>query len=378
MPPPILTARQLNRATLARQLLLARQPIGPARGDRAPRRPPGAGAAAPVHRPLVAARSVPARGSPRRAAWPRGRARDAHAGDAAPAGRRRLRSLPAGARAGHGAGAARARRTRGRARPRARGRGCRGAAARAAARLRRAARALQQQFPGVNDRALGYTVRMQVPLVMVPSEARWGFPSVADFTLAETWLGHRSPPTGTPEQLVLRYLAAFGPASAADAQTWSGLQGLAPVFEGLRPQLVAFRPASGPARALRPARRTAARRGRRGARAVPARVRQPRPRARRSHAPARRGAPRQDRHQEPARACDVPVGRDGRGHVGDHAHARRGDAPDDAVPRAAAQRGQGADGRGRGACCASPRTTPGRWRSSPPGDGALRREAPRA
>ena len=44
---------------------------------------------------------------------------------------------------------------------------------------------------------------------------------------------------------MLRYLAAFGPASAADAQTWSGLQGLAPVFDALRPHLLVFKGESG-------------------------------------------------------------------------------------------------------------------------------------
>ena len=102
-------------------------------------------------------------------------------------------------------------------------------------------RLLQERFPAVNDRALGYTVRTHVPLVMVPTDAPWGFPSVADFALADEWLGQPLPEDGTPEQLVLRYLAAFGPASAADAQTWSGLQGLAPVLEALRPQLLVFK-----------------------------------------------------------------------------------------------------------------------------------------
>jgi hypothetical protein len=105
-------------------------------------------------------------------------------------------------------------------------------------------RLLHEQFPDVDERALGYTVRTHLPLVMVPTEARLGFPAVADFTLAETWLG-QSPAAGTPEQLVLRYLAAFGPASAADAQTWSGLQRLAPVFESLRPRLLVFKGESG-------------------------------------------------------------------------------------------------------------------------------------
>jgi hypothetical protein len=101
-------------------------------------------------------------------------------------------------------------------------------------------RLLQEQFPEADDRALGYLVRTHLPLVMVPTAAPWSFPSVADFTLADTWLGQAPAGAGSAEQLVRRYLAAFGPASVADAQTWSGLQGLAPVFEALRPQLLVF------------------------------------------------------------------------------------------------------------------------------------------
>jgi Winged helix DNA-binding domain len=46
-------------------------------------------------------------------------------------------------------------------------------------------------------------------------------------------------------RLVLRYLAAFGPASPADAQRWSGLTRLAEVFAGLRDRLVEFRTPDG-------------------------------------------------------------------------------------------------------------------------------------
>jgi hypothetical protein len=99
---------------------------------------------------------------------------------------------------------------------------------------------LVERFPDVYDRALGYAVRLHLPLVMVPTEDRWAFPSVAAFTPAEGWLGSLST-DGAPEALVLRYLAAFGPATAADAQTWSGLPGLKPVLEGLRPQLRVFK-----------------------------------------------------------------------------------------------------------------------------------------
>ncbi|HWF34432.1 MAG TPA: winged helix DNA-binding domain-containing protein, partial [Solirubrobacteraceae bacterium] len=99
---------------------------------------------------------------------------------------------------------------------------------------------LQEAFPDVNHRALGYAVRMLLPLVMVPTGERWAFPRVAEFTLAESWLGRPLPDADSPEGLVLRYLAAFGPASAADMQSWSGLQGIKGVLEGLRPDLALF------------------------------------------------------------------------------------------------------------------------------------------
>src|SRR5215207_4866669 len=34
--------------------------------------------------------------------------------------------------------------------------------------------ALVEAFPGINDRALGFTVRMRLPLMMIPTEDRWG------------------------------------------------------------------------------------------------------------------------------------------------------------------------------------------------------------
>jgi hypothetical protein len=86
---------------------------------------------------------------------------------------------------------------------------------------------LSERFPDVNPRGLGYAARTHLPLTMVPTVDRWGFPRDARFALAEAGEDE------APEPLVRRYLAAFGPASAADAQTWSGLRGLAPVLEAM-------------------------------------------------------------------------------------------------------------------------------------------------
>lgn len=87
---------------------------------------------------------------------------------------------------------------------------------------------LQERFPGVNDRALGFAVRMLTPLVMAPTEDRWSFPRESAFGLPPAELR-----AGSLEGLVERYLAAFGPASVADAQAWSGVKGLKAVMSGM-------------------------------------------------------------------------------------------------------------------------------------------------
>ena len=95
---------------------------------------------------------------------------------------------------------------------------------------------LVEAFPGVNERALGYATRMHLPLAMVPSDDRWSFPGDAPFAPAESWLGERLA-GADPEALVRRHLGAFGPASAADVQAWSGLRGLSDVLAGMRGEL---------------------------------------------------------------------------------------------------------------------------------------------
>jgi hypothetical protein len=99
---------------------------------------------------------------------------------------------------------------------------------------------LHAPFPDVDDRALGYAVRTMLPLVMVPGESeRWGYARVPAFALADEWLAEPLAEHAL-EALVTRYLAAFGPASARDVQAWSGVGGMKAVLDGMRENLDVF------------------------------------------------------------------------------------------------------------------------------------------
>ena len=96
-------------------------------------------------------------------------------------------------------------------------------------------------FPKGNARLMAYAVRMHLPLVLLPADTPWSYPANADFGVAESVLRKPIAKAEEPHDLALRYLAAFGPASVADFQTWSGLQSQKPTFEQLRAKLVSFR-----------------------------------------------------------------------------------------------------------------------------------------
>ena len=108
--------------------------------------------------------------------------------------------------------------------------------------------ALADVWPGRDTTALAMAARCHLSLVHVPPAGTWGSHRHAALCPADVWLAATKPPPESDDplaQLVRRYLAAFGPASAADISVWSGLTQLAPVIERLGTQLRRYRDVQG-------------------------------------------------------------------------------------------------------------------------------------
>ena len=99
-------------------------------------------------------------------------------------------------------------------------------------------RLLAERWPDAEPAALAYAVTHHVTLCQVPPRGIWGESGPATWVPVESWLGAPLRPVPVDE-LVVRYLGAFGPATVADVQAWSGLTRLREVVERL--PLRAFR-----------------------------------------------------------------------------------------------------------------------------------------
>jgi Winged helix DNA-binding domain len=100
--------------------------------------------------------------------------------------------------------------------------------------------AMAEQFPDVDPGALVFACRNNLALIQVPPRGVWGRTAQVTLATAEGWLGRSPVADPSVDEVVLRYLAAFGPALVADAAAWSGLQAMREVFDRLRPRLRTF------------------------------------------------------------------------------------------------------------------------------------------
>jgi len=95
------------------------------------------------------------------------------------------------------------------------------------------------RWPDGDAASLGYAMYL-IPTVQVTPRGVWGQTGRSAFTTVDAWLGRSVESDVEPDEMLLRYLAAFGPSTVADAQTWSGLSGLREAFGRLAPRLRTF------------------------------------------------------------------------------------------------------------------------------------------
>ncbi|MEU4671064.1 winged helix DNA-binding domain-containing protein [Amycolatopsis sp. NPDC023774] len=92
--------------------------------------------------------------------------------------------------------------------------------------------ALAEKWPERESDALMHLARCLLPLVQIPPRGVWGQAGQPTYQLADHWLAGTGAGSSAG-QLVRRYLAAFGPATVADVQAWSGLTKLGEVVDGM-------------------------------------------------------------------------------------------------------------------------------------------------
>jgi hypothetical protein len=104
---------------------------------------------------------------------------------------------------------------------------------------------LAARWPGRDPASLAHAVGFLVPQVQVPPRGTWTGGGTVRWASTASWLGADGAAVLSVDELLLRYLGAFGPATAMDAQAWCGLTRLGEVADRLGDRLRRFRDEDG-------------------------------------------------------------------------------------------------------------------------------------
>ncbi len=106
-------------------------------------------------------------------------------------------------------------------------------------------RLLSERWPEVDQTALVAAAGYRVPTVQIAPRGVWGSTLQPTLTTVQSWLARPLDSAPDVDGIVMRYFAAYGPASVIDLQAWCGLTKLKEVVERLRPRLLSFRDEAG-------------------------------------------------------------------------------------------------------------------------------------
>lgn len=102
-------------------------------------------------------------------------------------------------------------------------------------------RRLSTTWPDTSPSALAMIARYRLPLAQLPPRGLWKQSGPIAYTTLDQWLGASPDPSLSVKDYILRYLAAYGPATVMDFQTWAGITKARPHFDELADSLITFR-----------------------------------------------------------------------------------------------------------------------------------------
>ena len=99
---------------------------------------------------------------------------------------------------------------------------------------------LAETWPDAEPLGLAQLLHCRETLIQIPPTRIWGNGGPPLLSRIENWAGAPVGPAIALPDLVLRYLAAYGPASVMDMQNWSGLTKLSAALDSVADHLITF------------------------------------------------------------------------------------------------------------------------------------------